>query len=246
MIKVGITGQDGFLGKNLSISLNLYKDKYEVVPFYNDYFYNDIKLINFVTSCDIIVHLAAKSRHINPNMVYDLNMGIIKKLIWTLEITNSKAHILYSSSIQEDMDTPYAKSKKEGRELLAEWCKKNGSLFTGFIFPNIFGPYCKPYYASFIATFCHQIINNETPKIDVDRKMGLIYVDEVMHIIIEAISKKINSTYYKVEPTSNQNVSEVLLVLQSFNESYKKNKDIKIFESSFEKNLFDTFKSYFP
>ncbi|MBA4408498.1 MAG: hypothetical protein C0397_03635 [Odoribacter sp.] len=244
MIKVGITGQAGFLGQNLYNTINLYKDKYELVPFYDDYFNDETKLVHFASLCDVVVHFAAMSRAPDPNVVYTTNMDLVKKLICALEKVNSKAHILYSSSVQEDMDFPYARSKKEGRELLAKWSKNNGCLFTGFIFPNIFGPFCKPYYASFIATFCHQIIHNDTPKIEIDREMELLYVSEAMHIIIEAISNKTNSAYYKVDPTSYQTVSNVLLILKSFKNIYIENKEIPEFKNSFEKNLFNTFQSY--
>lgn len=246
MIKVGITGQTGFLGQNLYNTLSLYKDKCEPVMFHDDYFYDEAKLVRFTTLCDVVVHFAAMSRHTDPNAVYTTNMDLVKKLICALEKTNNKAHILYSSSIQEDMDTPYGRSKKEGRELLSKWCEKNGSLFTGFIFPNIYGPLCRPYYASFVATFCHQIIHNDNPKIEIDRTMALLYVSEAMHIIIEAILNKTNSAYYKVKPTSYQTVSDVLKLLISFKKVYIENKTIPEFKNSFEKNLFDTFKSYIP
>jgi UDP-2-acetamido-2,6-beta-L-arabino-hexul-4-ose reductase len=244
MIKVGITGQAGFLGKNLYNTLNHYKDKYELVKFYDDFFNDEIKLVQFVTLCDVVVHFAAMSRNPDPNVIYTTNMDLVKKLICALKKANSKAHIFYSSSIQEDMDTPYCRSKKEGRELLAKWSKNNGSLFTGFIFPNIFGPLCKPYYASFIATFCHQIIYNYNPKIEIDRTMALLYVSEAMHIITEAISNKTNSAYYKVVPTSYQTVSSVLQILKSFKNIYIENKEMPEFKNSFEENLFNTFQSY--
>jgi UDP-2-acetamido-2,6-beta-L-arabino-hexul-4-ose reductase len=244
MIKVGITGQAGFLGKNFYNTLNLYREKYESVLFDSDYFNDETKLVQFVSSCDVVIHFAAKSRAPDPNDVYTTNMDLVKKLICALEKANSKAHIIYSSSIQEDMDTPYAKSKKEGRLLLAKWSESNGSVFTGLIFPNIFGPLCKPYYASFIATFCHQILHNVTPKIDVDREMGMLYISEAMHIILEAISNKTNSPYFEVGTTSYQTVSGVLQILKSFKKTYVENKKVPVFKTSFEKNLFTTFTSY--
>ena len=244
MIKVGITGQAGFLGQNLYNTLNLYKDKYELVPFKDNYFNDEYKLVHFASLCDVLVHFAAMSRAPDPNEVYNTNMDLVNKLICALEKANSKAHILYSSSVQEDMEFPYARSKKEGRELLAKWSKKNGTLFTGFIFPNIFGPLCKPYYASFIATFCHQIIHNVTPIIEVDREIGLLYVSDAMHIIIDVISNKTNSEYYKVDPTSYQTVSSVLQLLESFKFTFIENKKNPEFNNSFEKKLFTTFQSF--
>ena len=58
MIKVGITGQDGFVGKHLYHTLGLYPDEFLRVEFQRDFFENDNKLDAFVSQCDVIVHLA--------------------------------------------------------------------------------------------------------------------------------------------------------------------------------------------
>jgi len=69
-------------------------------------------------------------------------------------------------------------------ELLEKWCLKNNVQFTGLIIPNVFGPFGNPYYNSFIATFCHQLTHNETPNIDVDGIIKLIYIGELVKQIV--------------------------------------------------------------
>ncbi|MDY0230484.1 MAG: NAD-dependent epimerase/dehydratase family protein, partial [Candidatus Cloacimonadaceae bacterium] len=96
-----------------------------------------------------------------------------------MESTNSTPHLLFASSIQEERDNPYGRSKKEGRILLEEWAAKNRARFTGLIMPNVFGPFGHPYYNSVVATFCHQLTHNEQPKIDIDGELKLIYVAEL-------------------------------------------------------------------
>ena len=81
-------------------------------------------------------------------------------------ISNNKCkHIIYASSSQENANSLYGKSKKEGRVLLENWAKKNNKIFTGLIIPNVFGPFGKPNYNSVISTFSYQLINNIEPKI---------------------------------------------------------------------------------
>ena len=59
MIKIGITGQSGFIGTHLFNTIGLSIDKYERIPFDDTYFGNQKKLIQFVSSCDVVVHFAA-------------------------------------------------------------------------------------------------------------------------------------------------------------------------------------------
>ncbi|MBP6757011.1 MAG: NAD-dependent epimerase/dehydratase family protein, partial [Bacteroidia bacterium] len=121
MIKIGITGQAGFVGQHLYNTLGLFPEEFERVNFEDDYFKNESQLIEFVGQCDVIVHLAAMNRHNDPQVIYDTNMELVEKLIQSLQQTKSKAHILFSSSSQEEKDNLYGKSKKEGRELLINW-----------------------------------------------------------------------------------------------------------------------------
>lgn len=187
MIKVGITGQSGFIGTHLFNTLGLHPDKFERIPFKDEYFQNEKELQDFVKSCDAIVHLAAMNRHNDPEVIYNTNIGLVKQLIAACEATNSTPHILFSSSTQEERDNLYGKSKKEGRELFELWARSSNTQFTGLIIPNVFGPFGHPYYNSVVATFCHQLTHNETPKIDVDGEVKLIYVGELVKEIISNI-----------------------------------------------------------
>ncbi len=94
---------------------------------------------------------------------------------------------MFSSSTQEERDNLYGRSKKEGRQLLEQWASKNQAQFTGFVIPNVFGPFGNPYYNSVVATFCHQLTHNEEPKLEVDGEIKLIYVGELVKHIINKI-----------------------------------------------------------
>jgi UDP-2-acetamido-2,6-beta-L-arabino-hexul-4-ose reductase len=63
------------------------------------------------------------NRHPDPEVIFNNNVELAKKLKSSLERTGSKAHVLFSSSSQEERDNLYGKSKKEGRELFADWAK---------------------------------------------------------------------------------------------------------------------------
>ena len=252
MIKIGITGQEGFVGTHLFNTLGLQPEKFERISFEKSFFEDKNLLDAFVSQCDVIVHLAALNRHNDEAFIYETNLSLVKTLIASLERTKSKAHVLISSSSQEERDNLYGKSKKEGRELLANWAEKANSLFTGMIIPNVFGPFGQPYYNSVIATFSHQIAHGEMSKIEVDGTLKLIYVGELVAEIIKAIEHQTNDALLKIEHTHAAKVSEILALLQNYKITYQDKGEIPSLNTTFELNLFNTFrcyidiKNYFP
>jgi len=253
MIKVGITGQAGFIGTHLYNTLGLNPDKFKRIPFEDNCFQSRDKLETFVKECEVIVHLAAMNRHHDPEVLYQTNIGLVKQLIGACEETNSKPHILFSSSTQEELNNPYGTSKKEGRKLLEQWADQNSSQFTGFVIPNVFGPFGNPYYNSVIATFCHQLTHNEQPKIEVDGKVKLIYVGELVKHFINKINEHsvtpvkdivLNRETIIVPHTSEIKVSDLLQNLTAFKDNYFGKGIIPNLDNPFDLNLFNTFLCY--
>jgi len=243
-LKIGITGQEGFVGQHLYHNLGLLPDKYERVDYHISYFSDDDKLASFVNECDVIVHLAAINRHEDAQQLYHINLELVKKLIAALEQCASPKHVLFSSSSQEERDNPYGQSKKEGRELLIDWAERSGGKFTGLIIPNVFGPFGRPYYNSFIATFAHQLCHNEQPQIAQDSSVNLIYVDDLAKFIIKQIATN-NSQYNLLVPHSTtRQVSEVLELLQQYKVAYLEKGIIPELKTKFELDLFNTFRCY--
>lgn len=259
MIRIGITGQSGFIGTHLFNYLGFQKDV-ERIPFADDYFADKIKLDEFVQQCDAIVHLAAMNRHNDPDVIYETNIRLVKQLISACQETNSTPYILFSSSTQEERDNLYGKSKKEGRELLEDWAKRNKARFSGLVIPNVFGPFGHPYYNSVVATFCHQLTHSETPKTDADGHLKLIYVSELVEEIINLIklhfvtqSKTQNDTVQnsvklcetkQIQNTSQIKVSALLKKLTQYRDDYFEKGMIPNLDNSFDRNLWNTLLCY--
>jgi UDP-2-acetamido-2,6-beta-L-arabino-hexul-4-ose reductase len=257
MIRVGITGQAGFVGTHLYNTLGLYPDQFQRIPFEDRFFQEKQLLEDFVGSCDAIVHLAAMNRHNDPEVIYQTNIGLVHQLIAACESTQTTPHILFSSSTQEERDNLYGKSKKEGRELLEDWATRNQAKFTGLIIPNVFGPFGNPYYNSVVATFCHQQTHQETSVIEVDGVIKLIYVAELAEIFVNAAkeSGQVNSPNVSniLVPHSREiKVSELLAKIASLREDYFDKGILPDLSNSFDRNLFNTFlcfidhRTFFP
>jgi UDP-2-acetamido-2,6-beta-L-arabino-hexul-4-ose reductase len=244
MIKVGITGSKGFIGYHLYQTLALHKEKFFIIEFDRSFFYDNDKLDAFVTSCDVIVHLAALNRHSDTELIYDTNISLVKNLVAALERTASKPHLIFSSSTQEERENLYGKSKKEGRLLLSKWANYNKSRLTGLIIPNVFGPCGYPHYNSVIATFCHQISRGEIPKIEIDVELKLIYIGDLVEEIIKLIRNNDNSHELLISSRAEATVSRLMTLFQYFRLVYQDKGEIPVLQNTFEQQLFNTYRSY--
>jgi UDP-2-acetamido-2,6-beta-L-arabino-hexul-4-ose reductase len=249
MLKIGITGQSGFVGTHLFNTLGLFPYKYDRVPFEDTFFSEENLLRVFVRRCDVIVHFAAMSRHNNPQVVFETNIRLVKQLIFAMESEAVTPYVLFSSSIQEECDNEYGRSKILGRELLEQWAKRSGASFSGMVFPNVYGPFGMPNYVSFIATFCHKLTHNEIPEVFVDGNVRLIYVGNLVNLILSKIDEVELLHNYRVECVHVQydfikKVTEVLQILKRFKALYFDQGEMPNFQDINEVDLFNTFQSY--
>lgn len=243
-MKIGITGNNGFIGYHLSNSITYLKGDWSVISFSKNIFQSTKALCSWISECDVIVHLAGVNRADTDQEVYEANIKLNEALKEAIEFSNFAGHLIFASSAQENSETLYGKAKKESRIFLKDAVAKQGGKFTGLIIPNVFGPFCKPNYNSFIATFCSKILNKEDPTIINDAEVPLVYVGQLVDQVIDIISKGTQNERLEISKDIDINVSKVLSLLETFNSSYIENNTIPSFNSQFELQLFNTFRSY--
>lgn len=247
-MKIGITGANGFVGGHLQNFLKL-QEGIDLIPFSRDFFNKEQELIRFVAECDVIVHLAGLNRHNDANEIYRVNKLLANQLVEACEKADAQPHILFSSSTQEERDNPYGNSKREARETLETWAHKVKASFTGLIIPNVFGPFGHPYYNSVVATFCHQLSHGETPQIQNDAELKLIYVNHLVAEIFKEIKNEASQTEkmireLKVEHQYEIMVSDLLNTLREMKEGYFQMGRIPKVSDSLTRDLFTTFLCY--
>jgi UDP-2-acetamido-2,6-beta-L-arabino-hexul-4-ose reductase len=128
--------------------------------------------------------------------------------------------------------------------LFSKWANESSGNFHGLIIPNVFGAFGVPFYNSVISTFCHQLVNNQTPKIDNDVTLNLIYIDDLVKIILGVFNSETNANFI-VGHFDSYKVSDILDLLFNFKNKYFINGQIPSFNNQFETNLFNTFRTYF-
>jgi len=242
-IKIGITGQSGFLGTHLFNHLRA-KNDIERIHISHDLFVNEDLLIDFVKKCDYIVHLAGMSRHKDASLIYETNMRLVQQLISAMEAECVTPHILFASTTHKQKDSPYHASKRDGQSMLEAWADKNSASTTSLVMPNVFGPYCRPCFNSFIATFCDKVSKGEECEIFSDSMVQLIYVTELCEKIFKFISSgKTDREFYPAHSVEKK-VTEILALMVMFKTQFIDKNIIPHFNNQFEFNLYTTLISY--
>jgi UDP-2-acetamido-2,6-beta-L-arabino-hexul-4-ose reductase len=248
-IRIGITGQAGFVGTHLYNEIGLFSDTFERIPFEDAYFDQPEMLVAFLRRCDVVAHFAAVNRHPDENELYNINVDLVNRLINVLAKEKLRPHIIFSSSTQESLDNPYGRSKREGRHLFETWAQNSHASFTGLIIPNIYGAFGRPQYNSFVATFCHKLTHGEEPVIITDNKVDLICVSSLCREILSEIKSAQSSEFpiikeIHIKPDFTRTVSEILKTLRLFKKEYLEAGIIPALEDMDVVNLFNTFRSY--
>jgi len=242
-MRIGITGADGFLGWHLRCLL--YGDTHDTaVPCDQASFADDNALDNLVATSDAIVHFAGINRG-TEDEVLNGNLAITDRLIAALVRSGRSPHVLFASSIQIERDNPYGQAKRVCAQHLEAWADGCGARFTTVVLPNAFGEFGRPFYNSVVATFCHQLVLGEEPRIVADAPLELIHAQDVAAKFVALAD---DGTAGLIRVTGHQPllVSEILERLQHLNATYACGV-FPLLADSFDLQLFNTLQSFrFP
>jgi UDP-2-acetamido-2,6-beta-L-arabino-hexul-4-ose reductase len=188
--------------------------------------------------------LAAVNRCPSEEELYQTNIRLVTQLIDAMESERVTPYVLFSSSTQEERDNVYGRSKREGRALLEAWAKRSGANFTGLVIPNVFGPFGRPHYNSFVATFAHQLTHDEVPTLQTDANVRLIYVGSLCGVLIDYVLCPAGIQRIEVPCDFERQVSGVLALFERFKALYVDQGIIPVLQDRHDVNLFNTFRSY--
>jgi UDP-2-acetamido-2,6-beta-L-arabino-hexul-4-ose reductase len=244
--KILVTGSNGFIGKNLLLWLQ--ENKFTHVSKFNSDDDTE-KLQKLIEDSDVVFHLAGVNRSNNLKDFESINVGlteIICKLVRNLDVNKVKGmKLIYISSAQYNLRTPYGLSKKASEKLLVNLAKDFNLSTTIFRLPGVFGKWSKPNYNSVVATFCHNIAQKLPIKIDDPNKViNLVYIDDVMKGFLNAMSN-IKDVYEfgKIRPQYKISLQEIADKIRSFSQ-IKNSMMIPCLGSGFNRALYSTYLSY--
>jgi UDP-2-acetamido-2,6-beta-L-arabino-hexul-4-ose reductase len=243
-LKVLVTGADGFIGKNLCIHLG--EKNFEVLRFVRDS--NLDFLEDCVSKADAIIHLAGENRPKDPVAFETTNVGLTSILSDLVSKCNKNIPIIFTSSTQAELDSPYGLSKFAAEQTLINLTRSQEVNLAIYRLPGVFGKWCKPNYNSVVATFCHNIANGLSIKVnDATTKLKLVYVDDVVDSFIKFLSNPGSSSdlYCEINNEYEISLGELADQIRSFN-NVKENLVTDDVGTGLTRALYSTYLSYLP
>lgn len=243
-MKVLITGANGFIGRNLIVRL-AETDNVEVVRFTRDQAIDELSVL--IRDVDFVVHLAGVNRPKTDDEFKQGNTDLTMALCVAIKASGRPIPVIYSSSIQAELDNPYGASKLAAEQSLLELSKSTGSEVFIFRLPNVFGKWCKPNYNSAVATFCHNIAHNLPIQInDLSSVIRLVYVDDVVSRFISIMGGVVvKDIYCDIEPAYEINVGDLVAKINTFKMS-RGNLITERVGTGLDRALHSTYLSYLP
>lgn len=241
-MNIVVTGAKGFIGKNLCVMLSE-KGYKSITSIERDTPRSEIELA--LKNADFVYHLAGINRPKDESEFATDNTEFTEFVVSQLKFNGRNTSIMLSSSIQASLDNAYGSSKAQAEILVENYGSKTGSSAFIYRFPNVFGKWCRPHYNSFIATFCHNIMNDVDINIhDPSAQVTLVYIDDVCKALIALLDGNISSGFKQVPIEYNSTVGEVAEQLQAFKES-RNNLVTEHVGTGLTRALYSTYLSYF-
>jgi UDP-2-acetamido-2,6-beta-L-arabino-hexul-4-ose reductase len=244
-MKILITGAKGFIGKNLIAELR--NRKYTEI-FEYDRDIDPSLLDEYCKEAAFVFHLAGVNRPKEKSEFMEGNFGFTSELLNFLKKHKNTCPVMISSSIQAELDNSYGKSKKAGEDLLFSYGEETGAKVLVYRFPNVFGKWCRPNYNSAVATFCHNVAHDLPIQVnDPSVVMNLVYIDDVVNELINALESKENKVgkFCEVSVVYTTTLGEIVDLIYSFKKS-RENRSVPNMADAFTKKLYNTYLSYLP
>lgn len=250
-MRVLVTGDDGFIAKNLRLHLNERKDV-EVVCFNRTT--APFALADLIASSDFIFHLAGVNRPQDPQEFISGNVDLTSALAGAVarvaRESGRKIPVVYTSSTQASRDNAYGQSKSRAEQALRFELESIGVPLHIFRLPNVFGKWCKPNYNSAVATFCHNIARGLPIQVnDPAAPLTLVYVDDVvrrfMDLMDGADPLPSADAIEAVDPQYTTTVGDVARQIQAFKDSRSTLMTDRV-GTGLTRALYATYVSYLP
>ena len=250
-MKVLITGSDGFIAKNLALSLQQ-RQNIQVMSFNRESKTEDLSAL--IEKADFIFHLAGINRPQDPAEFTRGNVDLsslvsdaIKKFV---NETGRYIPVVFSSSIHASADNEYGRTKLAAENVFAALASETGNPVFISRLPGVFGKWARPNYNSVVATFCYNIAHDLPVTVnDPQYLLRLVYIDDVVKVFTDLLDQEIKPEVKQhlinVVPEYNVALGEIAESITSFREG-RNSLELERVGTGFLRALYSTYVSYLP
>jgi UDP-2-acetamido-2,6-beta-L-arabino-hexul-4-ose reductase len=237
--QIALTGAGGFLG--FHIRAHALAERIEISPIGLGSKFNVDEAQRAVTGSTRLIHVAGVNRGTDKE-VEEGNIAFARQLSEVVRASASPPRtIVFANSIQVRTDSVYGRAKSIAGEILQEAAEAAGSQFVDLELPNLFGEHGVPFYNSVVATFCHLLASDGgKPQVLEDRGLQLLHAGIAAEVLL-GFQAAAAIAEHQVERT----VQELLEDLIRLSGTYAGG-DIPEFGSRYDRDLFNTYRSYLP
>lgn len=241
-----VTGAQGFIGKNLRAAL---AERGDVSVLTFDQEHTADNLAALLARADLVYHLAGVNRPPSVEEFYTGNVELTAQMCRMLLDAGRAIPIVFSSSIQAELDNPYGISKRQAEDVLSEYAMAGGAAII-YRLPNVFGKWCRPNYNSVVATFCHNIARDLPITLsDPDRQLTLVHVDDVVRHFIGDLDAGgavgARATWREVSPAYTVTLGRLAELIRGFR-ALRETLRLPDLHDDFVRKLYGTYVSYLP
>ncbi len=270
-MNVLVTGASGFVGSTLVLALKSIAGGFDrrewlaplrsvrVLELDRD---NADELNALAAQADCVVHLAGINRSAHEDELEAGNVALAAQLVDALEAAGRCVPLVFSSSVQAALEgrfanSPYGKGKRAAEQILCSYGARCAAPVKVYRLPGVFGKWCRPYYNSVVATFCHQVAHGESLTVhDPAVELALVHVDDVidawLHDLVEFSSRAEGQSSAQiplrgeVAPVFSITVGELAQLIISFGAKRASVEAPDCQPGSLEVKLRATYESYLP
>ena len=238
MTTVGVTGADGFFGWHLRC--RLFTQGASFVAANRSTFDSPERLDEFVSGCDVIVHLAGVNRASDDDAIRDGNIGMAAALTDARARTNAAFDVIYANTVKAGEPGPYGESKAAAAEIFRSDAEVSSTSFLDIRFPHLFGEFGQPFYNSGVTPFAHQLVAGEPSTVN-DGMLELLHVQDAAELILSHVEAVPNDA---IQPAGRKITVPDVYELMTRLADYATTGTIPFIEDDvFELRLFNTIRS---
>ena len=211
---VAITGATGFLSGRLRARLEASGVTVVVLP--RDGTIEEWAAL--VAPADAVAHLAGVTKADRPEAFEEGNTGLTHRLTAALATADSRAAVLFASSVRVGSDTAYGRTKAAAERVLLDHSAATGAPVAIFRLPQFFGEGARPHYNSIVATILADAAGGRRTELQQPASaLELVRVEDVVDALVAAIRRPPTEPVFgEVAPVHRTTVGEVARIAWSF------------------------------